>query len=299
MSNIISPLVKDGKCKFLRTFNAIKIIQLYSDDIGLDVSRFFIEKDEIKLYQCVTTGYRFYYPFTTIGDSKFYKDIASVRQTYYSERWEHKHSLKYIQKDDKLLEIGSGFGSFLNLIMQNGINDVRGLEFSPLAIKTCKEKGLNVDGILIEDVAKEDLKYDVVCSFQVLEHITDVNSFIQSSIEALNTGGKIIIGVPNNNPYIFVNDDYHTLNLPPHHAGLWTSSTFKSLENVFPIKQINIEFEPLSKSMDYFLKLQKSNSNFYTRNFYKTMDRIFKSYFRRLLSKLINGRNILVVFEKL
>ena len=72
--------------------------------------------------------------------------------------------------------------------------------------------------------------------------LADILSAEKNNIEALTVlkkGGKMIIAVPNNNPYLFEWDDYHTLNLPPHHAGLWNKTVFKNIENTFSIKNIH------------------------------------------------------------
>ena len=72
-----------------------------------------------------------------------------------------------------------------------------------------------------------------------------MHDFIKDSLLALKPNGKLIIGVPNNNPFLFVNDKYHTLNLPPHHAGLWNKKSLKSLEQIFNIELVSLQYEPL------------------------------------------------------
>ena len=219
MNKIESPFFpNDESAELVEVFNSEKIISKYGD-LGIKVGRFFKNKD-VYLYKCLKTGYRFYYPFHTIGDASFYEDLSKNRSNYYSERWEHKKALEYISKEDFVLEIGSGFGAFLQMLKNEDIASV-GLELNPHAIEVCTKNDLTIKDVLIESEAKNNKEvYDVVCSFQVLEHITDVNNFIEASVCALKTGGKLIIGVPNNNPFLFVNDKYHTLNLPPPSRGV-------------------------------------------------------------------------------
>jgi len=293
-----SPLVPDSnKTKLIETFSAQMIISNYKE-LGLHDDRFF-DGESIYLFECLKTGYRFYYPFKAIGDAEFYKDLSLSRDNYYSERWEHREALNILDRGDTVLEIGSGFGVFLKMLKPKNIIG-SGLELNPHAVQKCVEEGLDVKQKLIQDFVLDTKgQFDNVCYFQVLEHITDVYGFIEASIKALKVGGKLIIGVPNNNPYLFRYDKYHTLNLPPHHAGLWNRKSLTSLENVFPLKLESMLFEPLNLTYDYFLKVQLKdlNNNIETLCI-KALNKLFPKFLKRLLCKLYKGRNVLVIFTK-
>lgn len=295
---IYSPLVLDtNKTKLIEKFSANQIISNYKK-LGLNVDRFF-DMECIYLFECSKTGYRFYYPFKAIGDAAFYEDLSLHRDNYYSERWEHKQALKIMDEGDTVLEIGSGFGVFLKLL--KSINVIgSGLELNPHAVQKCDEEGLDVKQKQIQDLVLDTKnQFDKVCYFQVLEHITEVHSFIEASISALKVGGKLIIGVPNNNPYLFRYDKYHTLNLPPHHAGLWNRRSLTSLEKVFPLKLKSMHFEPLNLTYDYFLNVQLKDSHNNLEKFcIKVLNKLFPKFLKRLLCKFYKGRNVLVVFTK-
>lgn len=298
MKKVVSPLIRNGKVRLVDSFNSNVIVNSYLNENNIDVRRFFENLDQIQLYECIKTGYRFYHPKSIIGDALFYKELATKRKNYYSRRWEHVEALNFIETKDRVLEIGSGFGSFLSLLKENGIKDISGLELSSLAVKKCQDLKLDVQSKLIEDLNKAET-YDVICSFQVLEHVYDVKSFIEASIQHLNIGGKLVIGVPNNNPYLFISDKYHTLNLPPHHAGLWSRRALKNLCKHYPIHLVDCSFEPLSKSYSYFLYFHmKNGKNFFIRNLLKIVNRINEKLTKKILTKFITGRNILVVFKK-
>lgn len=294
---IYSPLVPNSeKIKFIENFESDRIISNYNN-LGIDVKRFF-DKNGINLYECVETGYRFYHPYSAIGDAEFYADLSKNRRNYYSERWEHKRALAFIESDQAVLEIGSGFGAFLDQLKVRNIKS-KGLELNPLAVEQCVLKGLDVKEKLVQEEAEQNPNvYSTVCCFQVLEHITDVNDFITASVKLLNKKGRIIIGVPNNNPYLFINDKLHTLNLPPHHAGLWNGKSLQSLEKVFPLKLISLEYEPLKISYADFLNSQFSNSNFIVRLALKLGDKVAPGILKKILCNFMNGRNVLAIFEK-
>lgn len=299
MNNIESPLLLNKKkTELIESFDSETIIAKYKA-LNIEVARFF-KTPSISLYKCKTTGYRFYYPFEIVGDAKFYEDLSKNKSNYYSERWEHKKALSYIENNDLVLEIGSGFGAFLSKLKDSNIRSV-GLELNPHATEVSIKNGLKVKNTLIQNEAKTNKGvYDVVCSFQVLEHITEVHNFIKASIDALKISGKLIIGVPNNNPYLFVNDKYHTLNLPPHHAGLWDKKSLKALEKVFSLQLECMELEPLSVNYSYFINFQiNNNKSKILRFLLKAFNKVSPYLLKYVLCKFIKGRNVLAVFKKI
>ena len=110
----------------------------------------------------------------------------------------------------------------------------------------------------------------------------------------------MIIAVPNNNPYLFEWDDYHTLNLPPHHAGLWNKEVFKNLENIFSIKNISSFTEPLGEMKHWFaVKINHTKKTNPLKAFFLSLipGFAYKAHIKNNRDK-IEGRNILIVFEK-
>ncbi|MGW1455068.1 class I SAM-dependent methyltransferase [Salegentibacter agarivorans] len=292
-----SPIYKGGRVDRIDVFKSSQIVEAYNS-IGMDVSRFFKEIEKIELLECKRTGYRFYYPLSVNGDADFYKELSTKRENYYSKRWEHLKVLPSIHENEHVLEIGSGFGAFLTLLKLKNIK-AEGLELNPKAIEICRKKGLIINNMPIEELSIKSQKcYDVVCYFQVLEHITNVHDFINNSLIALKPNGKLIIGVPNNNPFLFINDKYHTLNLPPHHAGLWNKKALKSLEALFNIKLLSLQYEPLERTYYEFLKTYIKNSNPLYSKILRMTNKISPKILKFILCKFINGRNILAVFEK-
>lgn len=163
----------------------------------------------------------------------------------------------------------------------------------------CLKKGLRVKNQLIEPFAEENNdKYDVVCSFQVLEHIYDIKNFIDGCCKALKKGGKLIFAVPNNNPYYLKYDKLNTLNLPPHHAGLWNKESFLRLVNFFPLDAAEVFVEPLYNRnilVESFLKNKKLNGllKFYRKLHPGITNRIFLP-----LRYFSQGKCLLAVYTK-
>lgn len=295
-----SPLTGNENTSLILKISADAIIEQYNQ-LNIDVDRFFDNISEINIFRCNDTGYRFYYPYTIFGDDKFYQELQTKIPGYYIEgRWEHNKSLSLINADDFVLEVGCGSGYFLDLLKSKKIRSV-GLELNSKAAEEARKKGLTVYTQLLEEHAPEnESKYDVVCSFQVLEHITNPQSYLLNATKALKEGGKLIIAVPNNNPYIFKHDIFHTLNLPPHHAGLWNKETFQNIPSFFSLKLLATYIEPLSEYKEWFsvqtkhLKVQKKIFGYLLSFIPRPVYKIALSMFRNS----IEGRNIIAVFTK-
>jgi len=237
---ISSPIVPGGAVKVVTRLKSKDIIELYQQS-NIDGRRFFLKTETVLVCECVSTGYRFYYPFDLVGDGKFYSDLQNIKREsgvdYYRD-WSYDNEFAYslTRDNDTVLEIGCGTGKFLERLQEEKVS-VTGLELNEQAVTIAKEKGLNVRHELIEDFAINNAgRFTHVCAFQVLEHIADINSFISASLKCLKKGGKLIFGVPNNEPYFQRFNKYETFNLPPHHMGLWNLEAFNNLTRYFPLK---------------------------------------------------------------
>jgi 2-polyprenyl-3-methyl-5-hydroxy-6-metoxy-1,4-benzoquinol methylase len=294
---IINSPLTSGPVTRLTSINTKDLIASYKSTFNIDTSSFFQGKNEIFQFKCLNTGYRFFYPFSIAGDSSFYEQLEQFAWYYMPWKWEHQNALKYIKPGQNVLEVGAAQGSFIERLKNND-NNATGLELNQKAVRQAKENDINLNNESIEvHASKNRESYDVVCSFQVLEHIANVSEFITSSLDALKPGGLFIVSVPNNDS--FLGKSYNILNLPPHHMGLWNEKSLRSLVNYFPLKFKDVYLEPLQPyHLDYFnntvidylntkLKIRKS---FLAR---------FKSLFTYFSSKRFKAFTIQVVFEKL
>ena len=300
-----SPITKSAlNVSIDETLDVKKIIEVYSRDYNIDVSRFF-NSESIDVYQCEDTGLRFFHPRSLAGDEQFYIDLFEGQKVdYYSKwKWENDVAVEYISKDAKVLDVGCGAGRFLDELKKRGIF-CEGIEFNDSAIRECKRKLHSVTKTNIESmkISHADF-YDVVCSFQVLEHIGEVHSFISAQLTVTRPGGLMIFGVPHNNPYLYKNDKYHTLNLPPHHMGLWSKEAFSSLEKNFNVELINIHIEP-QDNLRYWFEVQLKS--LYP-NRIDAVEKVLGHFLvravirvlRRPLSNIVEGRNMVAVFKKM
>jgi 2-polyprenyl-3-methyl-5-hydroxy-6-metoxy-1,4-benzoquinol methylase len=235
-------LDKEIQCDF--------IVENYKRLLDIDVRKYFQGLDQVQVYTCLDTGFRFYHPFSLEGDSRFYEQLQVFPWYYVDWKWEYEIASPLIKSTDKVLEIGCARGSFLDRMAQRGAECV-GLELNPSAADAGRGKGLNILTQSIQEHARLcPERYDLVCFFQVAEHVASIREFIQSSIRALKPGGTLVIGVPNNDSVIF-KDRSEVLNMPPHHVGLWNLNSLLSVQKVFGIELVRVEFESLQNHSGY------------------------------------------------
>lgn len=118
-----------------------------------------------------------------------------IFRTHVSNQFSRLKILRSIANNKKsLLEIGCSSGQFL-YNAKNLIETIDGLELNEeYADYASKKLGIEVKQ-KFSDLG--DKKFDIICLFQVLEHIDTPKSFIENIKSRLNPKGKIIIEVPN------------------------------------------------------------------------------------------------------
>jgi SAM-dependent methyltransferase len=299
-TTITSPITLQANVVLRDILAAQDIVSEYKRALDIDVSGYFEGHPEIAIYECATTGFRFFYPAAIFADAKFYALLQSkAALCYYREwQWEHEMALRALTPQSTVLEVGCGTGSFLRTLTTKGF-DVAGLELNDAAVDVCRQQGLTVYNELLESHRSQHSgQYDAVCAFQVLEHVYDVRSFINECLTCLKRGGKLIVAVPNNNPYLFKYDKYHALNLPPHHAGLWNSAAFQKLPDFFPLEVDEITVEPLYERR-YFLDVFIKHFDLWrTRALLAKLPPELVTAMLWPLPLFVQGRNILAIFRK-
>ncbi|MDX2301427.1 MAG: class I SAM-dependent methyltransferase [Microscillaceae bacterium] len=296
-----SPLVKGLEAVFEYELSTLPIIDLYQKRYQMDVSRFF-QEDAIRVYRCPESGYRFYYPYR-MGDSRFYEELQRFDWYYLPWKWEYEVCLGLLGPGQKVLEIGCGKGDFIKKAFEDKQANCVGLELNESVRSPLPE--VQVFHQTIEDFSEAHPEsFDVVCSFQVLEHIADIRSFLEAAVKTLKSKGILVLCVPNNASFLRYDPD-NILNQPPHHIGLWDETSLRNLEKYFPIQPQNIFFEPLPKyHFDYYMTVMvrksagKTLAGMLSRALNLGLNRVLHPIIQKRADR-IRGQSILGVYRKL
>ena len=288
------------EAKVTESFSTETIIQGYKENYKIDVSSYFNGMKELPLYECSDSKLRFFYPDRLAGNSAFYTSLESNDFYYRSWKWEYEEAFKIIPKNSKVLDIGCGWGAFLERVKKEKQCDVFGLEFNMSAYQELERKEIPCSMETIEQHSDQhEGVYDAVTFFQVLEHISSVSTFLQSAVKCLKKNGLLVIAVPNNEPYIFGIHKFEWLNFPPHHMGWWNNESLNNIQKFFPLSTETIKVAPFRDYNQYLdgleLDLSITQPN---KLLLAKMVRPFRKQWIQIFRNKIPGFVILAVYRK-
>lgn len=234
-------------CPLCRSRDLVLLERLSFEAIkALYRSRFRISRkdsvSELHLMNCRECDLKFYDPSPT-GNGEFYEALSRNPWYYLPEKEEYELALRCFSESDSVLEIGAGSGAFAEKLR---VSKYAGIDLNAVAAAQARAKGFDVRHETIEEHAAgcRDC-YDVVCSFQVLEHIPEVRCFLSAAIECVKSGGLMIHSVPSEDSFMGKQAN-NILNLPPHHATRWSDTALRNVAQIFGLELIDIFHEALS-----------------------------------------------------
>jgi SAM-dependent methyltransferase len=111
-----------------------------------------------------------------------------------------------IDKGLRLLDLGCGDGALLRVARDLGVEHLEGVDLSPEMVAKARAIGFSVElaDALSFVTAQPDDSFDVVCAFDVLEHLDHekLSGVCEHVLRILKSGGTFLIHVPNGaSPY--------------------------------------------------------------------------------------------------
>ena len=107
-----------------------------------------------------------------------------------------KNMQKYVDKREKIIEIGAGTGNVSRYLKNNGYKNISVGEMHLNGLKYAKSYDIRecYQFNLLHTPFKDE--FDTVCMFDVLEHIKKDDFALQNVNKSLNKRGKIVLTVP-------------------------------------------------------------------------------------------------------
>ena len=139
---------------------------------------------------------------------------SMIRRLMFS--YKYKMMGKFLPKESKILDVGSGTGEFL-LYMKKKRHDVYGLEPNKSARDISKNNGI----LPFENLKQaKGIKYKAITLWHVLEHLEDPIIAIRSFNKMLDKNGILILAVPNleSHDAVYYKKSWAAFDIPRH---LW------------------------------------------------------------------------------
>jgi 2-polyprenyl-3-methyl-5-hydroxy-6-metoxy-1,4-benzoquinol methylase len=202
-----------------------------------------VSQESFVIVQCDECDFKFTNPRPTKKEiGKYYKSedyishsnksnnlIGKIYQIVRYKTLNDKLNLiNKLHKKGALLDIGCGTGHFLTVCQKAGWM-INGIEPDEQANKIAQSKtGTDIGSDFLEE--KYNQKFDIITMWHVLEHVHDLEEYIQKLSNVLSSTGKLVIAVPNSESYdaSTYRENWAAYDVP-RHLYHFTSSTIQKL----------------------------------------------------------------------
>ena len=194
-------------------------------------------------------------------------------------------------KNSKILDVGCGYGKFLNFLKSKSFNNITGLEIGKEQCNFLKGKDIDlIETDLMSFLSNSNQKFDLITMFDVLEHFNknEILIIVSSLKKRLNKSGKLIIQVPNGEAIFKGGIMYGDFT----HETFFTARSLKQIFKLYDYSKIRIY--PLYPVIHGFFSLIR-------RIGFKVIDLFYKAIliFERGTSKgFISTQNLLAIIKK-
>jgi len=156
------------------------------------------------------------------------------------------NTFEEFRKTNKILDVGCGIGYFLEVAKERGW-DVYGTEYTNEAIQICSSKGINMQKGILSSRNYQNEEFDIITSFEVIEHINNPIDELTNFYKVLRKGGLVYLTTPNFNSLLRyrLKSEYNVI-CYPEHLSYYTPKTLKKLFTCVDFKTKKIESTGIS-----------------------------------------------------
>jgi 2-polyprenyl-3-methyl-5-hydroxy-6-metoxy-1,4-benzoquinol methylase len=178
--------------------------------------------------------------YKAYGSSSYLSPITIKRYNELLDQFEP------YRKTNKILDAGCGAGYFLDEAKKRGWQ-IYGTELSDKAIQICTEKGIKMKKGFVDPSNYEPNTFDIITSFEVIEHINNPQSELKNFNIILRDGGLVYITTPNFNSILryHLKAKYNVISYPEH-LSYYTKTTLKKMFELNGFKKLKIETTGIS-----------------------------------------------------
>lgn len=155
------------------------------------------------------------------GRNDYLSPVTIKRYNELLDRFE-----KY-RKTNRILDVGCGIGYFLEEAKKRNW-EVYGTEYTDVAVEICKNKGISMQNGVLDPSHYDTESFDVITSFEVIEHINNPKEELASFYRLLRKGGAVYVTTPNFNSLLrYRLKETYDMICYPEHLSYYTPKTLR------------------------------------------------------------------------
>ena len=217
------------------------------ESCGLTTTKYELPSEDLNNFY--SSDYRNYSGAEQLIQNAIYRNLV--------RKWSNRY------KPDEVFEFGFGRGEMLTLFNKRGVQS-SGCEMTQLQVDKIKEKEGIITFVNLEDVPNK--KYDLILFYNSLEHLIEIDKYLNFAVSRLDKKGVILVTVPNFNSYqsrILKNQWVHLD--APRHLTHFTEDSLCKLIGKYNLKLVkrkkgNIIYDIYGWN-EGFMQRQKSQNN--------------------------------------
>lgn len=153
----------------------------------------------------------------------------------------------------RILDVGCGAGLFLERAKARGW-EAHGTEYGERAVKACRDRGIRIMPGALEPDNYREAPFDVVTSFEVMEHLVDPAADARRMAQVLRPGGLLYVTTPNfNSVSRWLAGPGWTIVAHPEHPSLFTPRAMRHMLRDAGLRERSVRTTGISVS-----RLQRS-----------------------------------------
>lgn len=199
-------------------------------------------------------------------------------------------TLEPYRRTNRLIDVGCGVGHFLVVAKERGW-EVHGTEYADDAMAICTAKGIDMKQgpFNINNYEKES--FDIITSFEVIEHINNPIGEVMGFNQLLRKGGAAYVTTPNFNSLqrFYLKEKWSVIEYPEH-LSYYTPKTISQLFKKLGFQKSWIQTTGISISRaKVAMKMSEERFNSATSSDEQVRQKVESSRFLQLAKSTVNG----------